>query len=67
MPSYIAWFAGLVKPSTIRQFLHEDRLFTEEHEQSLTQFEVRMPRAYSVCVLTVAFADLVFVAIVHVR
>ena len=70
MPGCIAWLAGLVKPPTVRQFLHEDRLFTEEQDRSLTQFEVRMPRAYSACVLTgilQLFADLVFVAIVHVR
>ena len=64
MPGYIAWLTGVVKPPTVRQFLHEDRLFTEE------QFEVRTPRAYSVCVLTGILqlsADLVFVAVVHVR
>ena len=69
MPSYIAWLAGLVKLPTVRQSLHEERLFTEEQDRSLTQFEVRTPRVYSVCVLTgilQLFADLVFVANVHV-
>ena len=70
MPGYIAWLAGLVKPPTVRRFLHKDWLFTEEQKRSLTQFEVRMPRACSVCVLTVIsqpFADLVFIAIGHAR
>ena len=68
---YVALLGGLIKPPTVRQFIHEDRLFTEEQERSITQFEVRTPSAHAINVLTglflQLFADLVFVAIVHVR
>lgn len=70
MSSYIACLAGLIKPPTVRQFLHEDQLFTEQQGRSLTQFEVRLLSASYTGVLTEIsqlFADLVFVAIVHVR
>jgi hypothetical protein len=70
IPTRVALLAGLIRPPTIRQFIHEDQLYTEEEERSLTQFEVRMLSTYVVSsVLTVfpqLFADLVFVAIVHV-
>jgi hypothetical protein len=39
----VALLAGLIKPPTVRQFIHEDQLYTEEDGRSLTQFEVRMP------------------------
>jgi hypothetical protein len=40
----LALLAGLIKPPTVRQFIHENLLYTEEHGRSLTQFEVRMLR-----------------------
>ena len=53
--SSIARLGGLIKPPTVRQFLHEDQLFTEEQGRSLTQFEVRMLGAYPTSVLTFNF------------
>src|SRR5258708_3799524 len=47
-----AWLGGLIKASIVRQFLHDGHLYKEEEEQSISHFEL--------------FADLVFVALVHV-
>lgn len=43
---------GLIKPPVVRQFLHNDQLYKEEEDRGISSFEL--------------FADLVFVAIVHV-
>jgi hypothetical protein len=54
--TYSALFAGLVNRPTVRQFIHEDRLFTEQHGRSLTQFEVRMSHGCTVSMLRYLFA-----------
>ncbi|PVF91698.1 hypothetical protein CPB86DRAFT_718994 [Serendipita vermifera] len=46
-----AFLGGLIKPPIVRQFLHGGHLYKEEHERDLSHFEL--------------FADLIFVAIVH--
>jgi hypothetical protein len=47
-----AFLGGLIKPPLVRQFLHGGHLYKEEEERDLSHFEL--------------FADLIFVAIVHV-
>lgn len=47
------FLGGLFKPFVVRQFLHNGYLYKEEEERGVSHFEL--------------FADLVFVAIVHVR
>jgi hypothetical protein len=39
----VALLAGVVKPPTVRQFIPQDQLYTEEDSRSPTQFQVCMP------------------------
>ena len=43
---------GLIKAPVVRQFLHNGHLYKEEEERAISHFEL--------------FADLVFVAVIHV-
>lgn len=47
-----AWLGGLIKAPVVRQFLHDGHLYKEEEERGISHFEL--------------FADLVFVALIHV-
>lgn len=47
-----AWLGGLIKAPVVRQFLHNGHLYKEEEERAISHFEL--------------FADLVFVAVIHV-
>ena len=47
-----AWLGGLIKAPVVRQFLHNGHLYKEEEERTISHFEL--------------FADLVFVAVIHV-
>lgn len=47
-----SFFGGLINPPVVRQFLHDGHLYKEEEDRGISHFEL--------------FADLVFVAIVHV-
>ncbi|KAG8793786.1 hypothetical protein FRC17_008378, partial [Serendipita sp. 399] len=46
------FLGGLIKPPVVRQFLHNGYLYKEEEERGISHFEL--------------FADLIFVAIVHI-
>jgi len=55
-PDYVSlggtWLGGLIKAPVVRQFLHNGHLYKEEEERAISHFEL--------------FADLVFVAVIHV-